>query len=61
MNLYKERILIPPALREEILSALHSAHQGITSMTARANISVFWPGITAHIAASVNDAQTAIE
>ena len=48
--LYKERIVIPPALRKEVLSALHAAHQGVTSMTARANMSVFWPGITAHIA-----------
>ena len=48
--LYKDRIVIPPALRNEVLSALHSAHQGITSMTARANMSVFWPGIAAQIA-----------
>ncbi len=48
--LYKDRIVIPPALRDEVLSALHSAHQGISSMTARANMSIFWPGITTHIA-----------
>ena len=48
--LYKDRIVIPPRLREEVLLALHSAHQGIASMTARSNISVFWPGITAQIA-----------
>ncbi len=34
--LYKDRIVIPPALRQQILAALHSAHQGVTSMTARA-------------------------
>ena len=44
--LYKERIVIPPELRPEILKALHSAHQGITAMTSRAESSVFWPGIT---------------
>ena len=48
--LYKDRIVIPPRLRKEVLLALHSAHQGIASMTARSNISVFWPGITAQIA-----------
>ncbi len=48
--LYKDRIVVPPVLREEVLLALHSAHQGVASMTARANISVFWPGITAQIA-----------
>ena len=44
--IYNNRIIIPPALRQETLSVLHSAHQGITSMTARAEASVFWPGIT---------------
>ena len=44
--LYKDRVVIPPSLRHEILSALHSAHQGVTSMTSRAESSVFWPGLT---------------
>lgn len=44
--LYKDRVVIPPCLRQNILSALHSAHQGTTSMIARAEASVFWPGIT---------------
>ena len=44
--LYKERVVIPPALRQQILMFLHSAHQGVTSMTARAETTVFWPGIT---------------
>ena len=47
--LYKDRIVIPPSLREEVLSALHAAHQGVTNMTSRASTSVFWPGITAAI------------
>ena len=47
--LYKDRIVIPPALRSEVLSSLHSAHQGVTAMTARAESSVFWPGITPDI------------
>jgi hypothetical protein len=34
--MYKERIVIPPALRQDILGILHSAHQGTTSMIARA-------------------------
>lgn len=44
--LYKVRITIPPSLCETILTRLHSAHQGVTSMTARATSTVFWPGIT---------------
>ena len=49
--LYKDRVVIPPSLREEVLSHLHAAHQGVTSMTARAEASIFWPGITPAIAA----------
>ncbi|KAK3704765.1 hypothetical protein QZH41_000934 [Actinostola sp. cb2023] len=41
--LYKDRIVIPTALRQQILAILHSAHQGVTSMTARAESTVFWP------------------
>ncbi|XP_061178429.1 uncharacterized protein LOC133187074 [Saccostrea echinata] len=47
--LYKDRIVIPPSLRREILSVLHSAHQGVTAMTSRAEASIFWPGITPDI------------
>ena len=47
--IYNNRIIIPPVLREETLSVLHSAHQGVSSMVARAEASVFWPGITTAI------------
>ena len=49
--LYKDRVVIPPSLRNEILSSLQSAHQGVTAMTARAESSIFWPGITPAISA----------
>ena len=49
--LYKDRIVIPPSLRKEVLDVLHAAHQGVTSMIARAELSVFWPGITPAITA----------
>jgi len=49
--LYKDRIVVPPSLRQEVLDVLHSAHQVDTSMTARAETSVFWPGITPDISA----------
>ena len=47
--LYKNRIVVPPQLRQDILSNLHSAHQGVSSMISRAEASVFWPGITLDI------------
>ena len=43
---YKDRVVIPPALRQDSLTALHAAHQGVSSMIARAEASVFWPEIT---------------
>lgn len=49
--LYKDRLVIPPSLREEVLAHLHAAHQGVTSMTARAESSIFWPGISPAIVA----------
>ena len=53
--LYKERVVIPPALRQQILMFLHSAHQSVTSMTARAETTVFWPGITPAIMSTLNN------
>jgi hypothetical protein len=48
--MYKNRIVIPPSLRHDCIQALHSAHQGVSMMTARAESSIFWPGITNAIA-----------
>ena len=43
---YKNRIVIPEALRADALNLLHAAHQGSSSMIARAEQCMFWPGIT---------------
>ena len=50
--LYKSRTVIPPSLRQHVLTVLHSAHQGVASMTACAETTVFWPGITPAIIAT---------
>lgn len=47
--LYKDRVIIPPRLRPNILSSLHAAHHGVTSMNLRAESSIFWPGLSADI------------
>ena len=47
--LYKDRPVIPKSPRSQVLSTLHSAHQGVQSMISRAQSSVFWPGITLDI------------
>ena len=44
---YGRPLVIPQQLRGQCLSALHSAHQGVSSMTARAVSTLYWPGITA--------------
>ena len=46
---FKDRIVIPPSLRNTVLDSLHAAHQGINSMIAHAESAVFWPGITKSI------------
>ena len=50
--IYKGRIVIPPSLRQNCLSALHAAHQGTSSMVSRTETSIFWPGITTDIHAT---------
>ncbi len=50
--LFKDRIVVPTSLRQRCLSALHAAHQGTSAMTARAESSIFWPGITTAIQAT---------
>ena len=47
-----DRIIIPTSLRPTCLNALHAAHQGVSRMTARAEASLFWPGITKDITAT---------
>ena len=47
--LYKERVVVPQKLRNEVILTLHSAHQGVQGMLSRVKSSVFWPGITAEI------------
>ena len=56
--LYNDRIVVPSSLRQRVLENLHSAHQGVTSMTSRAVSTVFWPGITANIENARNSCRT---
>ena len=47
--MYNDRVVVPPSLQSQVLATLHAAHQGVSSMEARAQQTVFWPGITADI------------
>ena len=56
--LYDDRVVVPPSLRKQVIDTLHAAHQGVSSMTARAHAISFWPGMTTDIdsvRASCND------
>ena len=47
--MFQNRLVIPKALRPNILSMLHSAHQGVEGMRARASNTVYWPGLSSCI------------
>ena len=53
-----KRIIIPKSLRGQVLTALHSAHQGTSGMQSRAQDCVFWLGITADIQQARNSCPT---
>ena len=58
--LYKDCIVIPPSIQEDILDILHSAHQSISPMLSRTMETVFWPGFTKAIHVCQNCLLTAI-
>ena len=43
------RLVIPSTLRKEILTKLHSSHQGISKRRERARQSVWWPGLATEL------------
>ena len=49
------RIVAPTELRSEMLDKLHEGHLGITKCHARARQSVWWPGISQHLAEKVKN------
>ena len=48
-----QRVIVPKAVRSEILSRIHSSHQGIVSCLRKAKDIVFWPGMNSEIKALV--------
>ena len=52
--LYGARLIIPAALRRQVLARLHDAHTGIEATKRRARQTVWWPGIN-------NDIKTTVE
>ena len=56
--LFGQRIVIPAALRLQVLDQIHTGHQGITKCRQRTRQFVWWPGISAHLQAHVENCQT---
>ena len=57
--LYKgSQVLVPVAMRDEILRRLHQAHQGIEKTRLLAKERVFWPGYTSDIEKMVRSCST---
>ena len=46
---YKNRFLVPQALRAHALEIMHIGHQGVYSMNLFAESNFFWPGISSDI------------
>ncbi|KAL9963006.1 hypothetical protein ACROYT_G032167 [Oculina patagonica] len=44
--IYCNRIVVPSVLRSEVLDRIHDGHQGVTKSRERANMAVWWPGIS---------------
>ena len=55
------RIVIPTGLQRETLERIHDGHQGINKCRARANRSVWWPGLSAQVKTMVENCQTCCE
>ena len=56
-----ERMVIPPAMQEEILERVHAGHFGIVKCWNRAKTSVWWIGINKQIQEMVTNCATCIK
>ncbi|XP_056151372.1 uncharacterized protein K02A2.6-like [Lampris incognitus] len=52
-----ERLVIPLTMQEEMLNKLHEGHQGMTKCAARAQQSIWWPGLTSQIKQKVENCE----
>ena len=56
-----QRVIIPKAMKSEILSRVHSSHQGIASCLRKAKDIVFWPGMNVAIKEMVTSCSVCAE
>ena len=43
---YKDKLVVPTQMRQQMLEAIHAAHQGVSGMVSWVEDTVFWPNIT---------------
>ena len=60
MILFGDRIVVPTALRKEILERIHSGHQGRERCKISARRVVYWPGMNAQIDETVNKCEACL-
>ena len=59
--LYDDRLVIPVNLRMDVLQHIHDGHLGMTKCRARAQQSVWWPGLSLAIQDMVGNCKTCLE
>ena len=52
--IYHNHLVIPSPLQSEVLERIHDGHQGMTRCRERANMSIWWPGISRDIQSKVS-------
>ena len=55
------RVIIPSALRLDVLGKIHTGHQGIQKCCERAKSGVWWPNLSKQIEDLVGDCPTCIK
>ena len=51
--LFGPRLVVPSALRRDVLARLHDSHRGVEATKRRARQTVWWPGINSDIVSTV--------
>ncbi|GFR83268.1 Pol polyprotein [Elysia marginata] len=56
--MYRNRLVVPPTLREDILRRIHEGHQGVVKCRAFARTSVWWPNLSTEIEKLIGNCMT---
>ena len=55
------RLVIPSAMRQEMLDKIHEGHMGISKSKQRSRESVYWPGISVDVDNMIQGCSTCVE